>query len=196
MFLSASGTPPPATQPVGVRQSSLAVPPHLFPLFRQPYPPNYISYNPYLPHIYMPQNAHQFLGHNGFPQPPSTGNVYIPPAAAAPGVKFPVAPPYKPGTNAGLTPLGILSGYASHGSSAVGFSPSAAMNPGSSAGPEELSASELKEKNLFSVVRQVGCNLFILMFLNMRYVSANQQNCNFFFLFILPNFSLHYEGLS
>lgn len=110
----------------------------------------------------MPQSAHQIFGQNGFPQPPSNGNVYMPPAAAAAaaatGVKFPAAPTYKAGTNAALSPFGIPSGYASYGSS-VGFNPNAAMTPGSSAGPEEVSASELKEKNLFSAARQVSYNL-------------------------------------
>lgn len=139
---------------MGVAQSSIPVSPQLFPFYQQPYPPNYFPYSPYFPHVFFSQNAHQFLGHSGFPQQSSTGNVYMPPpAAAATGCKLPVPSPYKLGTNAAnLTHLGIPSGYGTYGSSAVGYSPNAA---GSSASTEDLAASDLKEKCSHSTTQQV-----------------------------------------
>ncbi|KAK3008707.1 hypothetical protein RJ639_015256 [Escallonia herrerae] len=140
----------PATQPAGIAQSSVAIPPHLFPFFRHPYSPNYFPYSHFYPHMYFPHSGHHFLGQSGFPQQPSTGNAYIPPAGAAQGVKFPVSSPFEQGSNAGnMTHFGIPSGYGSYGSSPVSYSPSTAVTPGSSASSEDLAASELKEKNVY-----------------------------------------------
>lgn len=60
----------PVTQPT-TGQNSISLSPPVFPYFRHPYPyPNYIPYNPYFPHLYLPQNAHLF-NHALFPhQPP------------------------------------------------------------------------------------------------------------------------------
>lgn len=104
----------------------------------------------------MPHNAPQFLGHSGFPQQASTGNIYIPSPTAATGVKFPVPQLYKPGTIGGnLAHFGIPSGYGLYGSSAVGYGLGATITPGSSASNEDLSAPELKEKNICSTLKQV-----------------------------------------
>ncbi|KAK3021544.1 hypothetical protein RJ639_046492 [Escallonia herrerae] len=147
---SASDSTAPATQPAGISQSSVAIPPHLFPFFRHPYSPNYFPYSHFYPHMYFPHSGHHFLGQSGFPQQPSTGNAYIPPAGAAQGVKFPVSSPFEQGSNAGnMTHFGIPSGYGSYGSSPVSYSPSTAVTPGSSASSEDLAASELKEKNVY-----------------------------------------------
>ena len=135
---STSGSTPIASQPAGVGQSSIAASPPPFPVFRQPYPPNYFPFGPYFP-FYLASNAHQILGHGGFPQQPSIGNPYISPPAASPGVKFTV-PQSKPELNAGNpTQFGIPSGYGS-------YSPSHAVTSGSFTGNEDLSASELKNK--------------------------------------------------
>jgi hypothetical protein len=161
-----------ASTPTGAQvaaQSSITVtaPPHLFPYFQHPYPPNYFPYNPYFPHVIFSQNGHhQFLGHNGFPQQPSTGNVYMPPpttaasAAATPAGKLAVPPQYKLGpTPAGnlTTHLGIP--YATYGGvgSAVGYNPNVpAVISGSSASTEDTAASDLKEKSNHSAVPQQG----------------------------------------
>ena len=136
---STSGSTPTASQPAGLGQSSIAASPPPFPVFRQPYPPNYFPFGPYFP-FYLASNAHQILGHGGFPQQPSTGNPYLSPAAAAaPGVKFTV-PQSKSELNAvNATQFGILSGYGS-------YSPSHAVTSGSFTGNEDLTASELKTK--------------------------------------------------
>ncbi|CAL5405272.1 unnamed protein product [Camellia sinensis] len=137
-----------ATQPIG--QSSIPISPPPFPVFRQPYPVNYFPFGTYFPPFYLAANAPQFLGHSGFPQQPSTGNVYLSPivaAAAGPGVKFSV-PQNKAGHNAGnLTHFGIPSGFGS-------YNPSLAVNSGSSAGNEDLTASELKENSVHTTVQQ------------------------------------------
>ncbi|CAI9756803.1 unnamed protein product [Fraxinus pennsylvanica] len=144
------------TQPAGIGQNSIPVSPQLFPYLRQPYPPNYIPYNPYFSQLYMtPPNAHQYLGNSGFPQHPSTGNIYMPPTANATGVKFPVHSLCKPGTVVGnLTHYGIPSGYGSYGASGVSYSPSAALAPGSSANNNDIVGSELKEKTIYSTIKQ------------------------------------------
>ncbi|GFS31731.1 flocculation protein [Actinidia rufa] len=136
---STSGSTPTASQPAGLGQSSIAASPPPFPVFRQPYPPNYFPFGPYF-HFYLASNAHQILGHGGFPQHPSTGNPYLSPAAAAaPGVKFTV-PESKSELNAvNPTQFGIPSGYGS-------YSPSHAVTSGSFTGNEDLTASELKTK--------------------------------------------------
>ncbi|KAI3769128.1 hypothetical protein L6452_00228 [Arctium lappa] len=146
LVASASG-PTPVAQSTTAGQSSMALSPPLFPYFRQPYP-NYIPYNPYFPHMYLPQNAH-LLNHGVFPQQPPTGNIYM--HAAAAGVKFPVSSQYKQGSNAGsLTHLGVPSGYGSYGSS-VGYG--ASVTPGGSAN-EDLTTTQTKDNDLHSAVQQ------------------------------------------
>ncbi|PSR85413.1 GBF-interacting protein [Actinidia chinensis var. chinensis] len=135
---STSGSTPIASQPAGVGQSSIAASPPPFPVFRQPYPPNYFPFGPYFP-FYFNSNAHQILVHGGFPQQPSIGNPYISPPAASPGVKFTV-PQSKPELNAGNpTQFGIPSGYGS-------YNPNHAVTSGSFTGNEDLTASESKNK--------------------------------------------------
>ncbi|KAK9269387.1 hypothetical protein L1049_001159 [Liquidambar formosana] len=153
LVLPTSGPTPPATQPTGVGHNSLAVPPQPVPVFRQPYPPNYLPYNPYYSPYFVPP-VQQYLSHGGFPQQPSTGNVYLPPPAVAAGVKFSF-PQYKPGANSGNSPhIGVPSGYGSYSSSAVPYSPSLAATSGSSTGNEDLSASHLKENNIYTTGQQ------------------------------------------
>ncbi|KAJ6886223.1 GBF-interacting protein 1-like isoform X2 [Populus alba x Populus x berolinensis] len=126
-------------------------------LFRPPYPPNYLQYghcfNPY----FLPP-MHQFLSHNGLPQQPSTGNAFLPPAPAAPGVRFPFPlPQFKPGTTArNPTPVALPTLYGSYGSSPMGFNPGPAVSSGSSAGNHDLSAFQLKERNIYSTGSLVG----------------------------------------
>lgn len=80
-----------------------------------------------------------------------------PTAAAASGVKFPVPPVYKPGNIAGnLTNFGISSGYGSYGASGLGYGSGAALPPGTSSN-DDFAGSELKEKNIYSTIKQV-CN--------------------------------------
>ncbi|XP_060188258.1 GBF-interacting protein 1-like [Lycium barbarum] len=147
------GSNPPVAQPIGLGQSSVSVPPHLFPLVRQPFPPNYIPYNPYIPHLYMPQSAHQFLGPGGFPQQPSATNFYMSPSVTAAGVKLPLPSLYKPAAIAGnLNHFGVPTGYSSYGSSTVSYNGTPA--PVCSASNENLTASELKEKNVYSMPKQ------------------------------------------
>ncbi|KAL0399096.1 UNVERIFIED_CONTAM: hypothetical protein Sradi_2252900 [Sesamum radiatum] len=160
---STTASTPSMTQPRGIAQSSIAVSPQLFPFLRQPYPSNYIPYSPYFSQLYMPpQNAHQLLSHSGFPQQPSAGSIYMPPtaaaAAAASGVKFPI---YKPGNIAGnLTHFGISSSYGTYGASGLGYGSSATLPPGTSS-TDDLTGSELKEKNMYSAIKQV-CNSLLI----------------------------------
>ncbi|KAJ8532496.1 hypothetical protein K7X08_012419 [Anisodus acutangulus] len=150
---STLGSNPPVAQPIGLGQSSVSVPPHLFPLVRQPFPPNYIPYNPYIPHLYMPQSAHQFLGPSGFPQQPSATNFYMSPSVTPAGVKLPLPSLYKPAAIAGnLNHFAVPTGYNSYGSSAISYGGTPA--PVCSASNENLTASELKEKNVYSLQKQ------------------------------------------
>lgn len=137
LVASALGSTPVA-QSTTAGQSSMALSPPLFPYFRQPYP-NYIPYNPYFPHMYLPQNAH-LLNHGVFPQqPPTGGNIYMHAAAAAAGVKFPVPSQYKQGSHAGsLTHLGGYGASVTHRSSAN----------------EDLTATRTKDNDLHSAVQQ------------------------------------------
>ena len=119
---------------------------------------------------------HQFLNPTGLPQQLSTGNVYMPPGAAALGVKFPL-PQFKPGTNSGNPAhLTIPSGYGPLASPPVGFNLSVpSVTSGSSASKEDLAASQLKENHIYTTGSLVGfALLFILYFpdpflLNMFY---------------------------
>ncbi|XP_015900960.2 GBF-interacting protein 1-like [Ziziphus jujuba] len=128
--------------------SSIAMTPQSVPLFRQTYP-NYFPY-PFISPFYMPPPMHQFLSHNGFTPQPSTGNMFLPPAAAASaGVKFPVQQ-FKSGSNAGNpTHIGIQSG-SSFITAPVGYAPGTAVTSGSSIGNEDLLASQLKENQIYT----------------------------------------------
>lgn len=160
-----SSSEPPA-QIVGVGQNSVSLPTQFYPLLRQPYPSNYFPYNPYFPQYYMPHNATQFLGHGGFPQQASTGNIYLSPPTGAAGVKFPVPPMYKPGPlAANMTHFGNPSTYGSYGSSAVNYGLSAPVAPDSSVINEDLPAPELNEKNVHSTMNQVYCSNSLLTYL-------------------------------
>ncbi|KAB5534312.1 hypothetical protein DKX38_017398 [Salix brachista] len=120
-------------------------------LFRPPYPPNYLQYGHYFNPYYLP-SMHQFLSHNGLPHQPSPGNAFLAPAPAAAGVKFPVPPPqFKPGTTArNPTPVAPPTLYGSYGSSPMGFNPGPAVSSGSSVGNDDQSASQLKERNIYT----------------------------------------------
>lgn len=105
---------------------------------------------------------HQFLSHNGFPPQPSAGNMYLPAATAASGVKFPL-PQFKTGANTGnMAHIGIPSG--SLMSPPVGYAPTPTVNTGSSAGNENLAVSQLKENQIYTTAQLVGfthcCFLF------------------------------------
>ncbi|KAM3302635.1 GBF-interacting protein 1-like [Capsicum chacoense] len=147
------GSNQPVAQPIGLGQSSVGVPPHLFPLVRQPFPPNYMPYNPYIPHLYMPQSAHQFLGPSGYPQQPSAPNYYMSPSVTAAGAKLPLPSLYKPAAIAGsLNHYGIPPGYSSYGSSTVSYN----GTPGlvCSASNQNFTTPELREKNVYSMQNQ------------------------------------------
>ncbi|XP_022735323.1 GBF-interacting protein 1-like [Durio zibethinus] len=133
-------------------QSSVAAAPQAVHLFRQPFPPNYFPYPQYLPPFYM-HAMHQFLSPTALPEQSSTGNVYMPPGAAAPGVKFPL-PQFKPATNAGNpSHLAIPSGYGTLASPPVGVNLSVpSVTSGSSASKEDLAASQSKENRIYTTV--------------------------------------------
>ncbi|GAU28284.1 hypothetical protein TSUD_256120 [Trifolium subterraneum] len=137
--VSPSPTPP--------LQSSVPVSPQQVSYFRPPYPANFFPYGPYYPPIYV-SPMHQFLSHNGFPQQPSAGNMYLPAAAAAAGIKFPL-PQFKAGANTGnMAHIGIPSG--SYITPPVGYAPSQTVNTGSSAGTEDIAVSQLKENQIYT----------------------------------------------
>ncbi|KAF7831258.1 GBF-interacting protein 1-like [Senna tora] len=135
---SSSGPTPPL-------QNSIPVPPQSVSIFRPPYPTNFFPYGHYYPPIYL-SPMHQFLNHNGFPQQPSAGNLYLP---AAPGIKFPLSQ-FKAGANTGnmAAHIGIPSG--SFISPPVGYAPSPTVNSVSSSGNEDLAVSQLKENHIYS----------------------------------------------
>lgn len=142
-------------------QSSVPVSPQQVPVYRQaPYPPNYL-YNHYFSPFFVPP-IHQFLSHGGFPQQPSSGNVYLPPAAASTGVKY--LPQYKSGSNINQTHVGIPSGYGSFASSPVAYGLSTAVTSGGSAGNEDFAASHLKENNTYTTGQQVGVSCLKIVF--------------------------------
>ncbi|XP_057440983.1 GBF-interacting protein 1-like isoform X2 [Lotus japonicus] len=145
---SSQAVSPSSTPPL---QNSIPVSPHPASIFRPPYPANFFPYGPYYPPFYL-SPVHQFLTHNGFPQQPSAGNMYLPAAAAAAaaaGIQFPLHPQYKTGANTGnAAHIGIPSG--SFITPSVGYAPSPAVNTGTSAGNEDLSVSQLKENQIYS----------------------------------------------
>ncbi|WCJ33132.1 hypothetical protein M5689_014510 [Euphorbia peplus] len=144
-----SSSPSPSPSPTPPVQNPVAASPQPI-LFRPPYPPNYFPYGHYYNPYFLPP-MHQFLTHNGLPQQPSPGNAYLGPTAAAQGVKFPV-PQYKPGTSTGNpTPIGLQSLYGSYGGSPpIAFNPGPPATSGNSASNEDLSASQLKESQIYA----------------------------------------------
>ncbi|XP_044501651.1 GBF-interacting protein 1-like isoform X2 [Mangifera indica] len=110
----------PSSSPSPSAPSSIAAPQPVH-LFRQTYP-NFFPYGQYLPPYYVPP-MHQFLSPNGLLQQPSSGN----PAH-----------------------MGIAASYGSYGSSPVGFNPIAAVTPGKSTNNEELTASQLKDNQIYT----------------------------------------------
>ncbi|KAK8579106.1 hypothetical protein V6N12_069438 [Hibiscus sabdariffa] len=106
--------------------------------FPQPFPPNYFHYPHYLTPFYM-HAMHQYVNLTGLPQQPPAGNLYMPPGAAAPGVKFPL-PEFKPGTNAGNPAhFTIPSGYGPFTPPPVGYNLSVpSVTSGSSSGKRIL----------------------------------------------------------
>lgn len=143
----ALSSPSPTSTPTP--QSTVAVSPQPVPIFRQPYPLNYFPYGHYLPSYYMPQ-MHQLIGHNGFTQQPSAGNLYLPQAVAPQGIKYSY-PSYKPGSTA--TPIGIPSAYATYGSTAVGYNPSPTVTSGASTINEDQVTNQLKENHPYSAAQ-------------------------------------------
>ncbi|MBA0668276.1 hypothetical protein Goklo_001207, partial [Gossypium klotzschianum] len=146
-----SGNPPaPSGSSTPPIQSSVAAAPQAVHLFRQPFPPNYFPYPHYLSPFYM-HPMHQFLNPTGLPQQPSTGNVYMPPGATPPGVKYPL-PQFKPGTNAGNPAhLAIPSGYGPLTSPPIGFNlPLPSVTSGSSSSKEDIAALQLKENQIYT----------------------------------------------
>ncbi|TKY57422.1 GBF-interacting protein 1-like protein [Spatholobus suberectus] len=138
---SSQAVSPSPTPPL---QSSIPVSPQSVSIFRPPYPANFFPYGHYYPPIYV-SPIHQFLSHNGFPQQPSAGNMYLPAAA---GIKFPL-PQFKAGANTGnAAHIGIPSG--SFITPPVGYAPSPTVNPGSSTGSEDLAVSQLKENQIYT----------------------------------------------
>ncbi|KAF1890329.1 hypothetical protein Lal_00013583 [Lupinus albus] len=129
-------------------QNSIPVSPQTVSVFRPPYSTNFFPYGHYYPPIYM-SPMHQFLGHNGFPQQPSAGSMYLPAAAAAAaGIKFP-APQFKGAANTGNTAhMGIPSGPFIMPPIAYAASPT--VNTGSSAGNEDTTVSQLKENQIYT----------------------------------------------
>ncbi|XP_022753009.1 GBF-interacting protein 1-like isoform X2 [Durio zibethinus] len=161
---SGSSTPP--------VQSSVAAAPQAVHLLRQSFPPNYFPYPHYLSPFYM-HPMHQFLNPTGLTQQPSTGNVYMPPGAAAPGVKFPL-PQFKPGTNAGNpSHLTIPSGYGALTSPPVGFNLSvSSVTSGSSSSKEDLAASQLKENHIFTTGPLAGHGAFAGLYQSAQTMAA------------------------
>ncbi|XP_057725726.1 GBF-interacting protein 1-like [Arachis stenosperma] len=151
-FVPASSQTVTSPSPTPPLQSPIPVPPQSVSLFRPPYPANFFPYGHYYPPIYL-SPIHQFLSHNGFPQQPSAGNMYLPAAAAAAaGIKFPL-PQFKAGANTGNSAhIGIPSG--SYINPPVGYAPSPAVNAGSSAGNEDISVSQLKENHIYTTAQQ------------------------------------------
>ncbi|RDY08097.1 GBF-interacting protein 1 [Mucuna pruriens] len=138
---SSQAVSPSPTPPL---QSSIPVSPQSVSIFRPPYPTNFFPYGHYYPPIYV-SPIHQFLSHNGFPQQPSAGNMYLPAAA---GIKFPL-PQFKAGANAGnAAHIGIPSG--SFITPPVGYAPSPTVNTGSSTGNDDLAVSQLKESQIYT----------------------------------------------
>ncbi|KAI4390059.1 hypothetical protein MLD38_002212 [Melastoma candidum] len=142
---NASTISSPAPTPVPALQSSIAVSPQPIPVFRQPYPLNYLPFGPYFPHLYMPA-VPQLISPNGFTQQPSAGNFYLTSALAAQGIKYPI-PPFKPGSN--TTPIGIPSAFGPYGTAILSFNPGQAVNLGNAPTNEEMS-SQLKENHTHS----------------------------------------------
>jgi hypothetical protein len=106
---------------------------------------------------------HQYLGHNGFPQQPSTSNVYLTQASVpAAGVKSSL-PQLKPGANAGNPNHIGLPFAGSFIAPPVGYNPGSAVTSGSSTGIEDLASSQLKENHIYTTGQLVG---FLSFFLN------------------------------
>ncbi|KAF5461222.1 hypothetical protein F2P56_021039 [Juglans regia] len=145
--LSANSPALSSRTPTPPLQSSVI--PQSVPVLRQPYPPNFIPYGHYYHPFYMP-HLHQYLSHIGFPQQPSTANVYLTPAPAAhAGVKSSL-PQLKPEANAGNPNHIGLSFGGSFLPPPVGYSPGSAVTSGSSAGIEDLATSQLKENHIYT----------------------------------------------
>nr|XP_012568729.1 GBF-interacting protein 1-like isoform X3 [Cicer arietinum]XP_012568730.1 GBF-interacting protein 1-like isoform X4 [Cicer arietinum] len=141
---SSQAVSPSPTPPL---QNSIPLTPQQVSIFRPPYPANFFPYGHYYPPIYL-SPIHQYLSHNGFPPHPSAGNMYLPAATAANGIKFPL-PQFKAGANAGnMAHIGIPSG--SFITPPVGYAPSPTVNTGSSTGNEDLAVSQLKENQIYT----------------------------------------------
>ncbi|KAE8679174.1 GBF-interacting protein 1 [Hibiscus syriacus] len=148
--LVCGNSPAPSGNSASPIQSSVAAAPQAVHLFRQPFPPNHFPSPHYLSPFYM-HPMHQFLSPTGLPQQPSTGNVYMPPGATPPEVKFPL-PQFKPGTLAGNPAhLAIPSGYGPLTSPPIGFSlPVPSVTSASSSSKEDIAALQLKENHIYT----------------------------------------------
>lgn len=127
---------------------------------------------------------HQFLYHNGFPAQPSTGSMFLSPAAAtAEGIKFSLLQ-FKPGTNDGnLAHIGLQSG-SSFITAPVGYAPASSVPSGSSMGSDDIVASQLKESQIYSIGQQVG---FTHPLLNLNSLHANILQLNYFRALLVIN---------
>lgn len=85
------------------------------------------------------------------------------PSVTAAGVKLPLPSLYKPAAIAGnLNHFGIPTGYSSYGSSTVSYSGTPALV--CSASNENLAAPDLKEKNVYSMHKQVWIFIPVSLF--------------------------------
>ncbi|KAL4279335.1 hypothetical protein GQ457_03G023140 [Hibiscus cannabinus] len=147
---SGGNSPVPSSTSTPPLQSSVAAAPQAVHLFRQPFPLNYFPYPHYLTPFYM-HAMHQYVNLTGLPQQPPAGNLYMPPGAAAPGVKSPL-PQFKPGALAGNPAhFTIPSGYGPFTPPPVGYNLSVpSVTSGSSSGKEDPTTSELKENHIYT----------------------------------------------
>ncbi|KAL2925541.1 GBF-interacting protein 1 [Bienertia sinuspersici] len=160
LAMSASASTPPPTQSAGAGQSSVAVSPQPIPVFRQPYPPNFVPYSHYFP-FYPPPTMHQYFGHTAFPPPIPTSNMYLPPPTAAAGMKISPAH-FKPGTNTGnQAPVGLPSGYGAYSTSQVGYNQNANLNSGNSIIGEDLGPPAIKENNMYQGQQSEGSAMWL-----------------------------------
>ncbi|KAH9609480.1 hypothetical protein KSS87_002172 [Heliosperma pusillum] len=151
--VSSPSLTPPLTQSTGVGQASVS--PQQIPLFRQPYPPNYIPYGHYLSPFYVPPNMHQYYGHTAFPPPPPTSNVFLPPPSATAATKTTSAH-YKPGVNArNQAPNGVPAGYGVYNSS------QAAMTSGIPSTSGDLMPTVSKDNYIYSGQQSEGSTVWL-----------------------------------
>ncbi|KAK6947114.1 GBF-interacting protein 1, N-terminal [Dillenia turbinata] len=154
LIMSTTGATQLVTLPAGMVQSSFGMSSHPVTVFRPPYPPNFIPYGHYISPFYVPPSMHQYLGHSGFPQQPSTRNAFLPPTAASAGVKLSL-PPYKNIEN--VSQIGITSFVPSQ----VGYNSHPVMTTGNLPGNEDVAASQPKENGVYAPVQTEGFPIWV-----------------------------------